>query len=485
MSPFRFFMPLSALCLCFLAGLPLRAQTDPDPVLLIVASQDIYYPDYILPRQALEAAGLNVTVAAPQAGLVTSWGNEPDVTADLAFADVNPDQFSALVIVGGWGASELQYAFSGTYHNADYNGDPLHREQLNTLINTFHTQDKTIGAICYGITVFAWARIDGVSPVAGRDVVGYFGNSPGFNYNGDDYSVHTSWHVLENGGNWLPEGSVGNPNTSADDVIVDGNFVFGESFRCGTAFGNTIAAEVFAWHDAQNPTQLPVLLVLANDGFYYREYSETRLGLENQGLEVVITAGNLDWCYPHANTGQGAENGWIMPDLALADVDAADYAAIAFIGGWGSSHYQYAFTGSYSNGYYNSNAHRALANQVINDFVDQDKIISAICFGVTVLAWSRVDGQSPITGKDVSTFALGGPSGIYDGIWYGNYGMATTWHITQNGGTHVPSGSIGDPSTVDDDVLVDFSNGLRVITAENYDAALAFGTTLGAEILAE
>ncbi|CAM2007375.1 DJ-1/PfpI family protein [Acanthopleuribacter pedis] len=486
MFPTRFTTALSVLLVLAQLHLPLQAQSEtPDPVLLVVANQDVYYPDYILPRQALEAAGFTVTVAAPQAGIATSHGADPDFPVDVALSDVEAASFSGVVLVGGWGASALQYQFPGTYHNPAYNGDPTVQAQLNSLLNDFDDQDKMIGSICYGISLLAWARIDGVSPVAGRDVVGYFGSIPQFSLEGENYSVHTSWHVAQNGGNFLAEGSVGDPTTSADDVLVDGNLVFGESFRCGTTFGEVFAAEIHARFVPPTPEPLPVLLVLANDGFYFQEYNDTRIGLEAQGLSAVVAAGDADWCVPHPGSGQGAESGWILPDLTLAEVDVADYAAVAFIGGWGSSHYQYAFPGTYSNPYYGNNDHRDLANQIIQTFVDADKIISAICHGVAVLAWARVEGASPLNGKDVATYALGGPAGLYDGVWYSNWEVPSSWHVTVNGGNYLPSGSIGDPGTVADDVMVDFGNGIRVITAENYDTALAFGQTLAAEILAE
>ena len=38
-----------------------------------------------------------------------------------------------------------------------------------------------------------------------------------------------------------------------------------------------------------------------------------------------------------------------MPDIALSDVNAANYSAIVFVGSWGASQYQYAFTGTYTN----------------------------------------------------------------------------------------------------------------------------------------
>ncbi len=40
---------------------------------------------------------------------------------DIAIAEANASQYSAIVFVGGWGATQYQFAFPGTYANAAYN----------------------------------------------------------------------------------------------------------------------------------------------------------------------------------------------------------------------------------------------------------------------------------------------------------------------------------------------------------------------------
>ena len=52
--------------------------------------------------------------------------------------------------------------------------------------------------------------------------------------------------------------------------------------------------------------------------------------------------------------------------------------------------------------------------------------------------------------------------------------------IEANGARQVSSGSIGDPTTVEDDVIVDGN----IITAENYDSAYAFGAVLAEQVIA-
>ena len=95
----------------------------------------------------------------------------------------------------------------------------------------------------------------------------------------------------------------------------------------------------------------------------------------------------------------------------------ADYSAIVFVGGWGSSMYQYAFPATIANNRYDGNAAtKAIVNDLIGDFLAQDKYVTAICHGVTVLAWARVDGASPLDGKTVSVPWIGSPAVFYEGV---------------------------------------------------------------------
>jgi len=224
--------------------------------------------------------------------------------------------------------------------------------------------------------------------------------------------------------------------------------------------------------------QKPVLMVIANQDFYFQEYADTLAELERAGLQVEVAAATRTLCRPHFNSGQVGSDGTVMPDLTVEEADARRYSAIVFVGGWGSSTYQFAFTGTYVNPAYNGTlALEAAVNQLIVDFTAQDKYVTAICHGVGVLAWARVNGMSPIAGRTVAAYALSSPP------WQENtqYPNTTRWHVESNGATMVPSRSIGDPTTADDDVIVDG----RIITAENFDSARAFGQAISQRILAE
>lgn len=229
---------------------------------------------------------------------------------------------------------------------------------------------------------------------------------------------------------------------------------------------------------------LPVLMVIADQqDFYYQEYGDTRQSLEAAGVKVQVAATSILPSSPHPNTGEPANTrGVVIPDLRLKDVDPAEYSAVVFVGGWGSSMYQYSFAGTYDNVAYNGDlATKQVVNELIGDFVAQDKYVTAICHGVTVLAWARVDGASPLSGRDVSVPYIGSPAVNYRGIEYGNYGLGQYEQIVENGGlANRVSGQYGDPNTTADDVVVDG----RIITAENYNSAAYFGRVIAHEVLA-
>jgi len=266
--------------------------------------------------------------------------------------------------------------------------------------------------------------------------------------------------------------------------------------------GPALACESLEGRDMMSATPLPVLLVVADQqDFYYREYSETRAGIEGKGVAVVVAATTTNPTTPHWNTGQPEGTaGTIVPDVALANVDASDYSAIAFVGGWGASMYQYAYNDPngdgvtdnyYSNPLYNADSdlndgviapQKVVVNDLIGEFLTADKPVAGICHGVTVLAWARVDGSSLLAGKQVAVpHQEGTPDQFYDDAWRnGGYYSGQRDQVLANGGIPTAySGAYGKPGTADD-VIVDG----RVITGENPNSATLFGVTIGNEVLA-
>lgn len=239
---------------------------------------------------------------------------------------------------------------------------------------------------------------------------------------------------------------------------------------------------------------LPVLLVIANRDFYYQEYANTRYSLEAAQLTVKVAATTATRAVPSPKTGQPAgTDGSLMPDLALRNVNAGDYSAIVFVGGWGSSMYQYAYNdpnldGAIDSYYavprYNGDDNlsdgkiaetKVVVNELINDFLAADKPVAGLCHGVTVLAWARVDGASPLKGKKVASSPTGSPAANFLGTWYADNELSVHEQVAMNGGyTNPYSGQFGDPTTTADDVIVDG----RIITAENYESARQLGGVL-------
>lgn len=224
-------------------------------------------------------------------------------------------------------------------------------------------------------------------------------------------------------------------------------------------------------------TDKHVLLVIANGDFFYREYADPRAELERRGIQVTVAAGQKVACRPHANSGQGSDDGVVMPDIALKDVKAEDYDAILFSGGWGASMYQYAFKGSYDKASYNGDAStKAVVNRLISDFVKQDKYVCALCNAVSVLAWARIDGKSPLAGKRVCAPTRQAPSGTYNGR---KAQPSCRWHPEQNEAIMSPPGAVGNPNTNLDDVIVDG----KIITGEDDPSAREMGRRIADVLL--
>jgi len=245
---------------------------------------------------------------------------------------------------------------------------------------------------------------------------------------------------------------------------------------------------------AEDSRPLPVLMVIANQDFYYQEYGDTRRSLEASGLDVVVAAATTETCRPSPGTGQPrGSDGAVLPDLPLDQADSEDYSAIVFVGGWGSSMYQYAYNDPnfdgkidsyYANPSYNGDGNvgvvKTAVNGLINDFIAQDKHVAAICHGVSVLAWARVDGVSPLQGKKVIAPKIGSPATYYLGRWYADNELSLNDQVVDNGGFANPySGEYANPSTTADDVVVDG----KIITAENYDSAPLLGRVIASQIL--
>ncbi len=246
----------------------------------------------------------------------------------------------------------------------------------------------------------------------------------------------------------------------------------GRSKTPSTTTGNNSPGTRNPKPSSSKSKQQTVLIVIANQDFFYREYADPRAELEKAGFKVEVAAASKSTCRPHNNSGQPQGRGSVKPDITIAKADPSKYAALVFSGGWGSSMYQYAFKGRYTNRSYNSTQQtKDAANKLINAFVKQDKYVGGICHGVSVLAWSRVNNQSLLKGKNITAPTRPGPAMIYNGR---RQQMPSRWDSEINGAKLARAGSIGNPQSSADDVVVDG----KIMTAEDDKSAREFGKIL-------
>lgn len=209
-------------------------------VLILIANNGFYYQEYADPRTALEARGIQVTVAAGSMALATPHPNtgqpggiDGNTQPDIAVSAVEVDDFDGLVIAGGWGASHYYFAHPGTIL-APWAPIPARASEVNQLIVDFLNAGKYVMGVCNGVNVLSWARLNGQvggqSPLNGKTVSAPYLNVPPQNYLGVDYDDDPGtasipglpmWNFADdNGATVRAKDSVGNPASDADDVSV-------------------------------------------------------------------------------------------------------------------------------------------------------------------------------------------------------------------------------------------------------------------------
>ena len=104
---------------------------------LILATNGFEQSELLEPRQALEDAGFETVLASSEAGSIKGWSNKDwgeSVKVDALIADVDSDDFDALLLPGG-----------------QMNPDILRMDaQAVQLVKDFDSTDKPIAAICHG-----------------------------------------------------------------------------------------------------------------------------------------------------------------------------------------------------------------------------------------------------------------------------------------------------------------------------------------------
>ncbi|MBW2964621.1 DJ-1/PfpI family protein [Candidatus Woesearchaeota archaeon] len=110
-------------------------------ILMVIAPEGFRDEEYQEPRAVFEAAGINVTVASK--GVTTAKGKlGATAKVDLDISEVNPDDYDAIVFVGGPGATVY------------FNDTTAHK-----LANRFYSAGKVTAAICIGPSILANAGV--------------------------------------------------------------------------------------------------------------------------------------------------------------------------------------------------------------------------------------------------------------------------------------------------------------------------------------
>lgn len=110
-------------------------------VVMILAFRDFRDEEYFIPREILLAGGAEVKTASNQKGTaIGAGGGEAEV--DILISEINPEDFDAVVFVGG----------PGCLKNLD--NDSSYKVIKNTV-----SQDKVLGAICISPVILAKAGV--------------------------------------------------------------------------------------------------------------------------------------------------------------------------------------------------------------------------------------------------------------------------------------------------------------------------------------
>jgi len=147
----------------------------------ILATDGFEQVELTEPKKALQEAGFTVEVVSPKEGKIkawdkTDWGTE--VQVDKTLQEANVDEYDGLVLPGG-----------------QINPDKLRTfPEAVEFVKNFHTQGKTIAAICHG----PWLLIE-AGIVSGKNLTSY-------------HSIQTD--VRNAGGNW-----------SDQELVIDGNLI--------------------------------------------------------------------------------------------------------------------------------------------------------------------------------------------------------------------------------------------------------------------
>ena len=120
--------------------------------------------------------------------------------------------------------------------------------------------------------------------------------------------------------------------------------------------------------ESKNLENKKVVLIIAQEGFQDKEFSNTKEVLEKDGANILIASKNV--LFP-ARGKFGLE---IMPDIKIEDLKVDEFDAIVFIGGPGAISY----------------IDNEIAHQIARQAVERGKVLGAICIAPEILAKAGV-----------------------------------------------------------------------------------------------
>jgi protease I len=160
-------------------------------ILMVLAENPFRDPEYFEPRKVLEAAGYKI--ATTSTSPVAQGAEGAKVKVDILFKDVKPEDYDAIVFIGGVGSYQ--------YHND---------AKAHELAKYAAMPGKVLGAICAGVGTIANAGV-----LKDRQATGYSGIADMVKAGGAIYT--------------------------GAGVTVDGNIVTADGPSSAKAFGEALA----------------------------------------------------------------------------------------------------------------------------------------------------------------------------------------------------------------------------------------------------
>lgn len=140
-------------------------------------------------------------------------------------------------------------------------------------------------------------------------------------------------------------------------------------------------------------TDKKIVFILAPNDFRDEEYFQPKVIIQSQGGEVFTAViGN-----PEEVTG--TQGGKARPDIDFDKLVAEDFDAVVFVGGVGAKVYL-------DNKY---------IHKLINSFVDESKVVAAICIAPSILANAGILNNVEVTSSEDQEENIRSNGGIWTG----------------------------------------------------------------------